>query len=1094
MAGGGRRRDDRRGVRSNAGPTDKPVILAKLIAPRLVSAIPRKRLFRQIDQARRQSTTVWLVAPAGSGKTTLVLDYLKSSRLRHVWYQIDERDTDPATFFYYLREAVAQISARAHKVLPLLTPEYVFGLEAYAQNFFSLLGTLFRSPIVLVFDNYQKLPDDSVVHALLAAGVRAQPGSACAFLLSHNDPPPAYAGLQAQRMQTVIDGEALLLTLEETRALAKRYHFTHLTEAAVANLHDRTRGWVAGTVLMLEQATQERNPEPQFDQPVTQTMFSYFASEVLHHAPPAHQQMLLKTAILPQVSAHVAEMLTGEKQAERILAELERKYYFTYRLPGAEPVYQYHPLFREFLCTRLLQLTAPEELAALCFRAAGLVEAAGNIDDAVTLWTEANAWDELARCLCSSAPTLLRQGRGKLLIAWIEGIPPANRNHNPWLLFWLGQSCLADNPAEARVHYENAHACFLSHLDRDGALLAWAGIVDALVHEYDDITRLDPWIEWLKKQMVLVPDLPAGATGFRVTASMAVAMMFRCGRREEVHPWIERASVVLEQLPDPSARCRLAVYLALYATWTGDLGRLEAITLDIHRCSQQIQGGFRPGIEAQYANYVKSLYEWIAGIPDYGLRASNETLVMIEGSGIRLLARHIVARAVFGALCGGALIEAQELLDRLQRMATATPSSRLHWFQYHYLPGWYLLLAGDNTRALQEAQKSLDVGREAGITVFHRGFSNIVAAQALLVMQRQEDAQPYIETVIKIAREFGSPILEFSGLLLRAQSDLASSDASCNQQGLAVLRQAMALGKRCGYLNTVVWYPAAMAALCQKALEQGIEVEYVQQIIYQRGLSPPLSSGQLESWPWPIRLYTFGRFGLIRDGQPVKFEGKAQKKTLELLKALVALGGREVSEQRLCDILWPDTEADDARRNLKITLHRLRKIVGHEALVLQDSKLQLDPNLCWVDVWAFERLVNRIAASDNPFPVEESQQTRDQVFVLYRGPFLAADDAFAMVARERLRGKLIRAIATAGGHLQREGAYDQAIAWYEHGIEIEPLAEPFYQSLMRIYHALQRPAEGLGVYQRCRNILAAQLQVAPSAETETLAQAMRSSS
>jgi len=1066
-------------------------VLAKITAPRLATALPRAALFKRLDQARRRALTVWVVAPAGAGKTMLAASYLKARGIKHLWYQLGEGDADPATFFYYLREAAARIAPRARKVLPLLTPEYLLGLGTYTQNFFTQLGALFKTPFVLVFDNYQELPEDFPVHALLAQGLGALPDHANALFLSHNESPPAYARLQLQRRQEVLDEAQLLFTLTETRALAQRYRFRTLTPKAVSSLHDRTQGWAAGAVLMLEQAAQEHNPAPQFDQPVARTMFDYFASEVLRRAPVAHQQVLLKTAMFPQVSAHLAETLTGEKHAERILAELARKHYFTYRLPGAEPAYQYHPLFREFLHTQLLRTTAPQELSALRRRAAGLAEAAGNIDEAVILWREAEGWDELARYLCRAAQELLKQGRGKILADWIGAIPSAIREPDPWLLFWLGQCSLATSFAEARIHFEKAHSRFLSRQERDGALLAWAGIVDTIAHEFDDLTRLDPWIEWLKVQTASAPGFPAGAIGFRVTASMSVALMFRRDRQEEILPWIERAGAVLPQLTDLSARCRLAVYLALHATWVGDLGRLETLAQDIRRWSRQLLGSSRYGIEAQYAYYVESLHEWIAGISDYGLQASIKALTLIEDSGIRSLERHIVARAAFGALCGGALAEAKDHLDRLQQLASASPSSQLNWFQYHYLPGWYSLLAGDFPQALREAQKSLQVSREAGITVFHQGFSDIVAALALLEMQRQVEAHTYIEAVLEIACKFGSPILEFSGLLLQAQCDLASNDPARTEQGLVVLGHAMALGRMRAYLNTVVWYSTAMASLCQTAIEHDIEVEYVQRLIRRRALLPRSSSGQLEHWPWPLRLYTFGRFELVKDGQSVKFEGKAQKKTLELLKALVALGGREVSEEQLCDTLWPDAEGDDARRNFKSTLHRLRKIVGHEALILQDSKLSLDINRCWVDVWAFERLVSRLLANDDPLPAAELQRVGDQALALYRGPFLAADDAFAITSREHLRGKLIRAIAAAAERLQRDGAHDQAITWYERGIEIEPLAERFYQSLMRVYQTLRRPAEGLGVYQRCKRILVAQLQVAPSPETEALAQALR---
>jgi two-component SAPR family response regulator len=223
----------------------------------------------------------------------------------------------------------------------------------------------------------------------------------------------------------------------------------------------------------------------------------------------------------------------------------------------------------------------------------------------------------------------------------------------------------------------------------------------------------------------------------------------------------------------------------------------------------------------------------------------------------------------------------------------------------------------------------------------------------------------------------------------------------------------------------------------------------------------------------------------------VTFEGRTQKRALDLLKALVAYGGRGVSEQKLCDTLWPGAEADDARASLKITLHRLRGLVGHDAVVVRESRLSLDDAVVWVDVWAFERAAERLAKATS-LTSRDHEAIGAQMRALYRGPFLGDDDAgFALLARERLRGKWMRAIGSLAGRLQEEGAHERALAWYEQGLEIEPLAEPFYQGLMRVHQTLRRPADGLGVYQRCRRLLQAELRVNPSPETESLAAALR---
>jgi hypothetical protein len=81
--------------------------------------------------------------------------------------------------------------------------------------------------------------------------------------------------------------------------------------------------------------------------------------------------------------------------------------------------------------------------------------------------------------------------------------------------------------------------------------------------------------------------------------------------------------------------------------------------------------------------------------------------------------------------------------------------------------------------------------------------------------------------------------------------------------------------------------------LCAAAMEAGIEVEFVTRAIRQRKLKPPSLS--IAAWPWPVRIHGFGALAIEHDGVLIAFSGKAQKKPLELVKALVAAGGRPTS-------------------------------------------------------------------------------------------------------------------------------------------------------------------------------------------------------
>jgi hypothetical protein len=83
----------------------------------------------------------------------------------------------------------------------------------------------------------------------------------------------------------------------------------------------------------------------------------------------------------------------------------------------------------------------------------------------------------------------------------------------------------------------------------------------------------------------------------------------------------------------------------------------------------------------------------------------------------------------------------------------------------------------------------------------------------------------------------------------------------------------------------------------------------VQELIRRRNLIPEKTC-PFRTWPWPLKVFTLGRFAILRDGEPLQFTRKVQQKPLSLLKALIALGGKEVREERIADLLWPESDGD----------------------------------------------------------------------------------------------------------------------------------------------------------------------------------------
>jgi DNA-binding SARP family transcriptional activator len=250
---------------------------------------------------------------------------------------------------------------------------------------------------------------------------------------------------------------------------------------------------------------------------------------------------------------------------------------------------------------------------------------------------------------------------------------------------------------------------------------------------------------------------------------------------------------------------------------------------------------------------------------------------------------------------------------------------------------------------------------------------------------------------------------------------------------------------------------------------------------------------EVETWPWPVKVFTLGRFEIVINERPVQFSGKAQRKPLALLQVLIALGGQRVREERLTEVLWPDADGDAAHQALATTLHRLRRLLGHErAVVRHHGAISLVPDYCWVDLWAVERIIARAESAIGRSPVRDhewaaSVRWTDRALVLHRGEFLAGDPApWAVAAGDRLRERLLRQLRKLGHLWETIGDWEEAAQCYERAVEINDCAEEFYRRLMLAYQRLDRRGDAILAYQRCRKQLTAALGIAPSAETESL--------
>lgn len=1051
-----------------------PRLLAKLTRPRLHGAVAREGLFAQLNRARGCRGAICVVGPPGAGKTTLVASWLDACGAKGIWYQVDPGDTDLATFFHYLGQAAGHYSRKGQAPLPALTPEYLKDIEGFSRRFFRELFSRLPADAVVVLDNYQEVPSDQPFHALVAQAVDEVSPGIVLVAISRRDPPDTYARLIANEHVELVDWDRLKLTLDEAREIAQSR--MPIDAAELERLHATSGGWAAGLTLLLE--GRRRTGSASADMPEGRdAIFDYFAAQIFARVPEATQRFLVATSFLPQVPVSIARELTENGEAGTILDGLYRRHLFTHRRPGAEPVYWYHALFRSFLKAQAESVLGPDRIDEIQSRAARLLEAAGMFDDAFDLFREARDWPAASRLIERRASDLLAHGRGQTLREWIQALPAETIEQHPWVRYWLGTSLVQLDQSGARRHLEGVYDVFRERGENMGQALAAAGIIDSYVFQWTDFRPIRRWVDELDRlvdRLHLVTDPSAER---RIQSSLLLGALYTAPGHPRLIQCVDRVTEMLDEQLDPSGKLDAAMMLLAYCNIASDAGR----------------GAFavaRGTVLAEHAEVTPFSRLWwylrlghyytLIGEYEVSIQMLDRAGDLAVGHGFQYLSTISSLMFSYRSIATASLGDAKATREYCDRMF-ASAETGLPTRQWHAIQGQiYVECVADNLEAIPElGGQCVETARMTGM-VYLEVLAQAHLAIGLAATGQREALAGMLEDQRRLIRGTCMAHFDSEATMVEAWDALRHGEVA---RGRELLRAALRIARetRCHFVN-IFRTTSIFRNLMAEAFAAGIEVELVTDAIRRFRVMPPPSA--TDRWPWPVKVRTLGRFEVAVDGTVLEFSGKAPRKPLALLKAIVALGTVGVPVASLIDALWPDEEGDSARKSLDVTVARLRKLLGRsDAIVVSDEAVSLNPKLCWVDAQSF------LALADGASTLQDLRQATTS----YGGTFLPGDvDApWSAKRREGLRNRFIRLVEKVGSQAEAEAEWDEAIAWYGRGLEADELAESFHQGLMRCYRALGRHAEGMSTYRRLRQTLSVTLGISPSEHSQALVRALQ---
>lgn len=416
--------------------TTNTLIKSKLRPPVIGrDTVARERLLNRLDYHRPLTL---VVAPAGYGKTTLVVNWVTHARHPYAWLALDAYDDSLTAFTTYMLAALETVFPNAFpETHAFLNNGALPASTAVAQTLVNELEALPHG-VVLVLDDYHAIHDPAI-HQLMADLLRYQPRTLELVLLARYDPPLQVADLRLHNRITELRAEELRFSFEESKTLLQKVAGAPMDDRQAATLAEMTEGWPAGVrmaALLLEQYGEVSKVVANLETS-EYSAAKHLVATVFDRMDPGLQAFLLQTTHMEQVCAPLCAAVIGGVTVEQCQANLEaltQQNLFVFALDAKGAWYRYHHLFRTVLQHRVQQTLAAAEIAALHGRAGGWLAANGQIDAAIAHAVKAGDVRAVADLVRDHRNERLNADDWAALETWRTLIPRAMLQQHPQLL------------------------------------------------------------------------------------------------------------------------------------------------------------------------------------------------------------------------------------------------------------------------------------------------------------------------------------------------------------------------------------------------------------------------------------------------------------------------------------------------------------------------------------------------------------------------------------------------------------------------------------------------------------------------------------
>ena len=1054
-----------------------PISKTKIIVPhRRPELLARPRLLESL-QALLSNKLLLLSAPAGYGKTSLLIDLAQNIDMKVCWLALDPLDRNPQRFIAYLigslTERFPNVGETSKNLLKQLK-----SIEKDSENLLvTLTNELYEcveADYLLIIDDYHLLDDTPVIASLLNRFLQLVDENCHVLISSRSLPDLDDVTLMVAREQVAgLSHAELAFVPREIQGLYAQNHHQHLSDEMAKELAEQTGGWITGMVLSNLNGVRISGVDT----------FAYLGRQVLDQQPDHVRDFLLRTSLPDEFNVEYCEtvlapLYPGPQNWFALMGLILEKNLFVLPLGEDGRWLRYHPLFREFLQTRLKE-EHPHEIRAMLERMVKNYEQAGEWEKAYDTCKQLNDPEALADVVENSGTAML-QSALVTLEGWINALPPALVQTRPGLISMRGPIlAIKGNLQESNELLDRAVANYRKKRDVHGLVLA-------LIRRANTLRILGNYTASLAdvQETLRLAEMDVSLQFYYAEALRLKGLnLYRLGESRQAVASLEHSLSLFTAMNETG---RIPILLMETGMIHGAVGDIESARHSYQNALKLKQTESDLYTQAEILNNLAVLYHQIG---EYEL--ASETFE--TGLACARKSRNRRAESLILAGLG-------DLYSEVEEFEAAAQAYRQTEDVIGNIPGLFiknylvfargnLALAQGNLDEVNQIFKAFRKKMKANQSAYERGLWALLEGRYCLLKGEHRKAVLLFKECKELFIQDGRDLeLQWSIVWLTAAYERAGErESACieirellsvgtipDHALLITLRQASLWLKD---LQTDLSIGRQLSSLLEKAQQLNMKLPAIRRILRRSANSIQVPSANLI-------IHAFGNPEVNVNGRVVTMSDWRTQSVRDLFFYFL-YRQEAVTKEQVGAALWPETkDAQTLKARFKNEIYRLRRAVGRDVIVFEDEYYRFNRAMDYeYDVEAFDSQILRAhKTADKNASIEHLRKAVE----LVTGTYLAdVNSEWVVLERERLSVTYADTLQELAYLYLNTNQLDRCLVVCQLALKRDRFYEAIYQIEMRAYAALGDRSAVARRYQACRAAMD-DLGIPLSEETELL--------